>query len=58
MAALDDALERDRHVVAEVVEAELGVRAVGDVGLVGGLALASRAACSVSMYATVMPSRS
>ena len=33
--ALDGALERDRHVVAQVVEAELGVRAVGDVGLVG-----------------------
>ena len=38
VAALDDAVERDRHVVAEVVEAELGVRAVGDVGLVRGLA--------------------
>ena len=38
VAALDDAVERDRHVVAQVVEAELGVRAVGDVGLVRGLA--------------------
>ena len=28
-------LERDGHVVAQVVEAELGVRAVGDVRLVG-----------------------
>ena len=35
MAALHDALERDRHVVAQVVEAELGVRPVGDVGAVG-----------------------
>ena len=42
MAALDEALERVRHVVAEVVEAELGVRAVGDVGLVGDLALVER----------------
>jgi hypothetical protein len=38
MAALDDRVERDRHVVAQVVEPELGVRAVGDVGLVGDLA--------------------
>ena len=30
---------RDGHVVAQVVEAELGVRAVGDVGRVGDLAL-------------------
>ena len=35
VAALDDALERDGHVVAQVVEAELGVRAVDDVGRVG-----------------------
>ena len=42
VAALDDAVERDRHVVAEVVEAELGVRAVRDVGLVGDLALVER----------------
>ena len=42
MAALDDALERRRHVVAEVVEAELGVRAVGDVGLVRHLAKVER----------------
>ena len=33
--ALDAAVERDRHVVAQVVEAELVVRAVGDVGVVG-----------------------
>ena len=42
VAALDDVVERDRHVVAEVVEAELGVRAVRDVGLVGGLAEVER----------------
>src|SRR5512133_936719 len=34
VAALDDAVERDGHVVAQVVEAELGVRAVDDVGRV------------------------
>ena len=34
-AVLDLLLERRRHVVAQVVEAELGVRAVGDVGRVG-----------------------
>ena len=34
-AVLDLLLERGRHVVAQVVEAELGVRAVGDVGGVG-----------------------
>ena len=34
-AVLDLLLERDGHVVAQVVEAELGVRAVGDVGRVG-----------------------
>ena len=39
MAALDGGLEGRGHVVAQVVEAELGVRAVRDVGLVGGLAL-------------------
>ena len=39
VAALDDALERDRHVVAQVVEAELGVGAVDDFGLVGVPAL-------------------
>ena len=38
MAALDDVVERDRHVVAQVVEAELGVRAVRDVGVVRRLA--------------------
>ena len=32
--ALDGAVERDGHVVAQVVEAELGVGAVGDVGRV------------------------
>ena len=42
VAALHDALERDGHVVAQVVEAELGVRAVGDVGGVGLLALRER----------------
>ena len=38
VAALGGVLERDRHVVAQIVEAELGVRPVGDVGLVGELA--------------------
>src|SRR5215207_6098577 len=33
---LDLLLQRRGHVVAQVVEAELGVRAVGDVGLIGG----------------------
>ena len=42
VAALDGALERDGHVVAEVVEAELGVRPVGDVGCVGLRALGER----------------
>ena len=42
MAALDDAVEADRHVVAQVVEAELGVRPVRDVRVVGGLALVER----------------
>ena len=37
VAALDLLLERRRHVVAQVVEAELGVRPVGDVGGVGDL---------------------
>ena len=34
-AVLDLLLQRRRHVVAQVVEAELGVRAVGDVGRIG-----------------------
>ena len=38
-AVLDLLLQRRRHVVAQVVEAELGVRAVGDVGGVGGALL-------------------
>ena len=38
-AALDLLLDRRRHVVAQVVEAELGVRAVRDVGGVGGVLL-------------------
>ena len=38
-AVLDLLVERDRHVVAQVVEAELGVGAVGDVGRVGGALL-------------------
>ena len=42
VAALDEAVLRDGHVVAQVVEAELGVRAVGDVGVVGRLALGER----------------
>ena len=39
VAALDALLQRARHVVAEVVEAELVVRAVGDVAAVGLAAL-------------------
>ena len=42
MAALDDVVERDRHVVAEVVEPELRVRAVGDVARVRLAALGER----------------
>ena len=42
MAALDDAVEAHGHVVAQVVEAELGVRPVRDVGVVGDLALVER----------------
>ena len=38
MAPLHEAVERDVHVVAQIVEAELGVRAVGDVGVVRLLA--------------------
>jgi hypothetical protein len=40
--ALDDAVERDGHVVAQVVEAELGVRAVDDIGGVGLAPLVER----------------
>ncbi len=39
LAALDHVLEVELHVVAQVVEAELVVGAVGDVGAVGGAAL-------------------
>ena len=42
VAALDDAVERDGHVVAQVVEAELGVRPVGDVAGVRLAALRER----------------
>ena len=42
VTALDDAVEADGHVVAQVVEAELRVRPVGDVGVVGSLALCER----------------
>ena len=42
MAALDGLLERPGHVVAQVVEAELVVRPVGDVRLVGTLAVGRR----------------
>src|SRR3954447_4512794 len=42
VAALDDAVEADRHVVAQVVEAEFGVRPVGDVGVVRRLACGER----------------
>ena len=40
VAALDAIFQAELHVVAEVVEAELVVGAVGDVGLVGGAAIA------------------
>ena len=39
MAALHHVLLVDHHVVAQVIEAELVVGAVGDVAVVGGLAL-------------------
>ena len=42
MASLDGSFERDGHVVAQVVEAELGVGAVGDVPGVRLLALRER----------------
>ena len=42
MSALHDAVEADRHVVAQVVEPELGVRAVRDVGVVRRLARVER----------------
>src|SRR4051812_24526724 len=42
VAPLDEAVEAHRHVVAEVVEAELGVRAVRDVSVVRKLALGER----------------
>ena len=42
MAALHEAFERDGHVVAQVVEAELGVRPVRDVGVVRLLARPER----------------
>ena len=42
VAALDDAVERDGHVVAQVVEAELGVRPVRDVARVRLAALRER----------------
>ncbi len=42
VTALDDPFERDGHVVAQVVEAELGVRAVGDLGVVGLFSLGER----------------
>ena len=42
VAALDDAVERDGHVVAQVVEAELGVRPVHDVARVRLAALRER----------------
>src|SRR5205085_94773 len=42
VAALDDPVEGDGHVVAQVVEAELGVRAVGDFRVVRLFALGER----------------
>jgi hypothetical protein len=42
VAPLDDALERDRHVVTEIVEPELRVRPVGDVARVCLAALGER----------------
>src|SRR3954452_14798702 len=40
--ALDETLLRDRHVVAQVVEAKFGVRPVRDVGRIRGIALIER----------------
>ena len=37
VATLDSLVCAGDHVVAEIVKAELGVRAVGDVSLIGGL---------------------
>ena len=48
VAALHRAVERDGHVVAQVVEAELGVRPVGDVRRVRLAAAARTASCSRS----------
>src|SRR6266540_3470675 len=42
VTALDGAVERDGHVVAQVVEAELGIRPVRDVGRVGLFPLRER----------------
>ena len=42
VAALHQLVRRPRHVVAQVVEAELVVGAVGDVALVGGAVLGGR----------------
>ena len=42
VAALHQVVQRVRHVVAQVVEAELVVGAVGDVGVVGDAALVGR----------------
>ena len=39
MAPLDELISRPGHVVAEVVETELVVRAVGDVGRIGNASL-------------------
>ena len=46
VAALDVAGQLELHVVAQVVEAELVVGAVGDVGVVGDLALRRRRGCA------------
>ena len=42
MPALHPQLQRRHHVVAQIVEAELVVRAVGDIALIGGAALGRR----------------
>src|SRR4029077_2246198 len=56
MRALDVILQVELHVVAQVVEAELVVLAVGDVASVGGLAIG--VADAVDDYADAKPEKS
>ena len=58
VVALDALLERVRHVVAQVVEAELGVGPVGDVGGVGLVAAARPGSSPFWITPTVTPSAS